>query len=59
MDRQHVKLIRADEPVDNAVWRVHDLADQRILEFRNRSTDSANETNRPVAAMRREMTTDA
>lgn len=35
---QHVKLIGADEPVNNAVWRVHDLADQRVLEFRNRST---------------------
>ena len=38
MDRQHVKLVGTNEPVDDAVWRVRDLADQRILEFRNGST---------------------
>ena len=37
MDRQHVKLVDANEPVDDAVRRVHDLADQRIFEFRNGS----------------------
>jgi len=35
MDSQHVKLVDAHEPVDDAVRPVHDLADQPIFEFRN------------------------
>ena len=33
MHRQHMNLADAHEPVDDAVRRMHDLADQRILEF--------------------------
>ena len=35
MDRQHVKLVDAHESVDDAVRPVHDLTNQRIVEFRN------------------------
>lgn len=32
---QHVHLVDAHEPVDDVVGRVHDLADQGIVELRN------------------------
>ncbi len=35
MDRQYVKLVDANEPVDDPVRPMHDLANQRIFEFRN------------------------
>jgi hypothetical protein len=38
MNRQHVELVDANQSVNEAVGRVHDLADQRIVEFRNHST---------------------
>jgi len=33
MDRQHVNFVDIHQPVDDAVWSVHDLPDQRIVEF--------------------------
>ena len=36
MDRQHMKISDAHEPVDDTVRRVNDLPDRRIFEFRNR-----------------------
>jgi len=35
MDRQHVKLVDADESVDDAVRPMDDLANQRVVEFWN------------------------
>lgn len=35
MDREDVDLIDTYEPVDDAVRRVDDLADQGVIEFRN------------------------
>jgi len=35
MNRQDVKFIDAHEPVDDAIRRMHDLADERTFEFRN------------------------
>ena len=34
MDGQDMNLVRAYDPIDDAVWRMHDLANNRILEFR-------------------------
>ena len=36
MNRQHMKLVDAHEPIHDAVWRMHNLTDQRIFEFWNR-----------------------
>lgn len=35
MDCQHVELVDAHEPIDDAVRPMHDLTDQWVIEFRN------------------------
>lgn len=38
MDGEDVNLIRTDEPIDEPVRVMNDLANERILELRNRPT---------------------
>ena len=54
---QDVNLVIARHSVHNAVRAKDHFADQRVLEFRHRATDSGNAASLSVAARRREMTT--
>ena len=59
MDREDVNLIITYKPVDDTVRTMNHFADQRIVEFRNGPTRLGNGTNRSVAAISWDMTTNA
>ena len=47
MDCQDMNLVRANYPVDDAVWPMHNLPNSRILELRN-STTGLREVGQPI-----------
>jgi hypothetical protein len=59
MDREHVDLQVADDPIDNPVRRPNDLAYRRFMNSGTMRPDSGKSRRRSTAASRLRTTTDA